>query len=109
LESFLLTIVLGVLALYFFASKNVYVSLYKKVNEEKDILQEQNIKIQDLINKSEKQVKGSVQSLEDCHNNLHVAREDLQKLRLENTELKHKVTSLQNRVDELYAQVNTMV
>ena len=38
MENFILIAVLGVLLLYFFSSANVYKSLYKKVNEEKNII-----------------------------------------------------------------------
>jgi cell division protein FtsB len=47
--------------------------------------------------------------LKTNQDNLQVARDDLQKLRLENNELKHEIEILEKRTEELYAQVNTMI
>ena len=41
--------------------------------------------------------------------NLQVARDDLQALRLENINLKNKINDLQKRNEELFAQVNAIV
>jgi len=109
LDNFLLIVIIGVLLLYFFSSANVYKSLYRKVNEEKDIIDEENKKLQTIIDRYEKQVQVSAGTLKNNQDNLRVARDDLQKLRLENTELKHQLESLEKRAEELYAQVNTMV
>ena len=109
MENFLLIVVLGVLSLYFFSSANVYKSLYKKVNEEKNILQEEFTKLESLIDRYEKQVKISGNTLKTNQNNLQVARDDLQELRLENINYKNKLEELQKRNEELYAQVNAMV
>jgi septal ring factor EnvC (AmiA/AmiB activator) len=109
LENFLLIIVLGVLLLYFFSSANVYKSLYKKINEEKNILQEDLTKLESLIDRYEKQVKISANTLKNNQGNLQVARDDLQELRLENINLKNRVDDLEKRNEELYAQVNAMV
>jgi len=99
----------GVLLLYFFSSMNVYKSLYRKVNEEKNLLEEKNSELQQLIDRYAKQVKGSISALESNQENLEVARADLQQLRIENSELKHKNEILVARAEELYAQVTTMV
>jgi chromosome segregation ATPase len=88
---------------------NVYRSLYKKVNEEKNILQQEIEKLESLKQNYEQKIKGSIAALETKHDNLQVARNDLQSLRVENTELKHKVDKLERRCDELYAQIHTMV
>ena len=109
MENFLLIIVLGVLFLYFFSSANVYKSLYKKINEEKNILQEDLTKLESLIDRYEKQVKISANTLKNNQGNLQVARDDLQELRLENINLKNRVDDLEKRNEELYAQVNAMV
>ncbi|WP_321312062.1 hypothetical protein [Halarcobacter sp.] len=109
MDNFLLIVIIGVLLLYFFSSANVYKSLYRKVNEEKDIIDEENKKLQTIIDRYEKQVQVSAGTLKNNQDNLRVARDDLQKLRLENTELKHQLESLEKRAEELYAQVNTMV
>ncbi len=109
MDNFLLIIIIGVLLLYFFSSANVYKSLYRKINEEKNILEEENKKLQTIIDRYEKQVKVSAGTLKNNQDTLQVARDDLQKLKLENTELKHEVELLEKRTEELYAQVNTMV
>lgn len=109
MDNFLLITIIGILLLYFFSSTNVYKSLYRKVNEEKDIVEEENKRLHSIIERYEKQVKISAGTLRNNQESLHVARDDLQKIRLENTELKHKVDSLETRTEELYAQVNTMV
>lgn len=108
MENILLLIITGVLLMYFFSSANVYKSLYRKVNEEKNMLQDDNVNLKELITKYDKQVKGSVNAIGVSQDNLQVARDDLQKLRLENSELKHKLEILQSRTEELYAQVSAM-
>ncbi len=109
MDNFLLITIIGILLLYFFSSTNVYKSLYRKVNEEKNITEEENKKLQTIIDRYEKQVKVSAGTLKNNQESLQVARDDLQKLRLENNELKHQVETLEARTEELYAQVNTMV
>ena len=109
MENFLLIVVLGVLLLYFFSSANVYKSLYKKVNEEKNILQEEITKFESLIERYEKQVKIGTNTLKTNQENLQVARDDLQALRLENINLKNKINDFQKRNEELFAQVNAIV
>ena len=90
-------------------SANVYKSLYKKVNEEKNILQEEATKLESLIDRYEKQVKISANTLKTNQWTLQVARDDLQELRIENINLKNKLDELQKRNEELYSQVNAMV
>lgn len=109
MDNFLLLTILGVLLLYFFSSTNVHKSLYRKVNEEKNMIEAENKRLQEIIDRYEKQVKISAGTLKNSQDSLQVARNDLQKLRLENTELKHQVDVLETRTEELYAQVNTMV
>ena len=109
MENFLLVVVLGVLLLYFFSSANVYKSLYKKVNEEKNILQDDLTKLESLIDRYEKQVKISSNTLKTNQGNLEVARDDLQELRLENINLKNRLDEIEKRNEELYAQVTAMV
>ncbi|MEA1915874.1 MAG: hypothetical protein U9N30_11250 [Campylobacterota bacterium] len=108
MENFLLLTIIGVLLMYFFSSASVYKSLYKKVNEEKNIIETKNKDLQTLIDRYDKQIQGSVHALEHAQDNLKVARDDLQSSKLENSEVKHRLQSLQERADELYAQVNTM-
>ena len=72
------------------------------------MVQEDNANLKELINKYDKQIKGSVAVIGTSQDNLQVARDDLQSLRLENSELKHKVELLESRTEELYAQVSAM-
>ena len=109
MENFLLIVIIGVLLLYFFSSANVYKSLYRKVNEEKNILEEEVAKLKTLLERYDKQVKIGGNVLKTNQETLQVARDDLQELRLENMNLKHKLDELDKRNEELYAQVNTMV
>lgn len=109
MENFLLIGIIGILLLYFFSSSNVYKSLYRKVNEEKNILNEEIEKLQKIVDRYEGQMKVNTNTLKDSHDNLQVARDDLQQLRLENISLKHRLDDLEKRNEELYAQVNTMV
>lgn len=109
MDNFLLITVIGILLLYYFSSANVYKSLYRKLNEEKNILEADNKKLQEIIDRYEKQVKVSASTLKTNQDNLQVAREDIQKLRLENNELRHEIELLEKRTEELYAQVNTMI
>ena len=109
MENFLLITIIGILLLYFFSSANVYKSLYRKVNEEKNLLEEEITKLQKIVDRYEKQAKISSNTLTKSHDNLQVARDDLQEARLENMNLRHSVDELEKRNEELYAQVNTMV
>ncbi|QEZ88548.1 hypothetical protein [Aliarcobacter cibarius] len=109
MENFLLISVLGILLLYFFSTASIYKSLYKKVNEEKNIIQEDMARLESIIDRYEKQVKISANTLKNSQGNLEVARNDLQELRIENINLKNRVDELEKRNEELYAQVNVMV
>lgn len=109
MDNFLLISVLGIFLLYFFSTASIYKSLYKKVNEEKNIIQEDMAKIESLIDRYEKQVKISANTLKTNQGNLEVARDDLQQVRIENINLKNRVDELEKRNEELYAQVNVMV
>lgn len=109
MENVILITVGGVLLLYFFSTMNVYKSLYKKVGEEKSLLQDQVRDLENLIDKYNMQIKGSSSVLSDAQDNLKVARDDLQRLKVENNDLKHKLDVLQKRADDLYAQLNAMV
>ena len=109
MEDFLLLTIFGILLLYFFSSANVYKSLYKKVNEEKQLINDELAKLQSIIKKYEKQVKISANAVNQNQDNLSVARDDLQDLKLENNNLNKQIDILENRIEELYEQVNTMV
>ena len=110
MDNFLLVTIIGVLLLYFFSSTNVHKSLYRKVNEEKNMVEEENKRLQEIIDRYEKQVKVSAGTLKNSQDSLQVARDDLQKLRLENAELKHQVETLElSTADLSESLVNLMV
>ncbi|NQY21043.1 MAG: hypothetical protein HRT40_07010 [Campylobacteraceae bacterium] len=109
MENFLLVMILGVLAMYFFSSMSIYKTLYRKVNEEKNLLSDDSEKYQGLVKKLEHQLKSDASAMKGSYDNLSSAREETQELRLENQNLKQKIDKLEKRTDELYAQVNTLV
>jgi hypothetical protein len=84
---------------------NVYKSLYRKVTEEKEMEEEKNRNLEELKEKFERQVQFSLETINDSQESLKVSRESYQELKLLNTELDHKNKLLQDRINELYANV----
>ena len=109
MENFLLILFLLILLLYYFSTMNVYRSLYSKVNEEKNILEEEKNKYSQLMERYNGQVTVQDDALKNTEHNLSVARNDLRDAKLENSNLRHEIDKLKKRTEELYAQVNTMV
>ncbi len=109
MENFLLILFLMIMFLYYFSTTNVYKSLYVKVNEEKNILEEEKNKYTQLMERYNKQVVAQDDALKHTENNLSVARNDLRDVKLQNNELRHQIDKLKKRSEELYAQVNTMI
>ncbi len=108
MDNFVLVAVLGVLSLYFYSSMSVYKSLHTKINEEKDMSDRTASNLQKLIQKYEGQVQSSISTIGDSQDNLQLAREDLQRYKLENNDLSHRNELLQERVNELYASVGAV-
>jgi peptidoglycan hydrolase CwlO-like protein len=108
MDNFLLLAVLGVLTIYFYSSMNVYKSLYRKISEEKAMEEEKVQNLELLKEKFEKQVKYSLETINDSQESLKSSREDHQSLKLENTELEHRNRLLQERINELYSAVGTI-
>ncbi len=55
---FLISTVLAIILLYFISSTSAYKSMYKKIKEEKEIIEEEEVtKLEALIQRYEKQVK----------------------------------------------------
>ncbi len=108
MDNFLLVGILGVLALYFFSSMNIYKAMYRRIAEEKEIAQNTVTSLEGLINKYEGQIQSSIEAVGDSQDSLQVAREDLQRIKIANNELEHRNKLLQERVDELYASVGTI-
>jgi len=107
-EDFVLLSISGIMIIYFYASMAQYKTLYTRVNEEKNQLQNSTKNLYNIIDDYKKQVKGAINSLSESKQHLQVARDDLQKSKLEVSELKGRNKILQQRVDDLYAQVNAI-
>ena len=108
MDNFLLLSILGVLTVYFYSSMNVYKSLYRKISEEKVMVEEKNANLEKLKEKFEQQVKFSLDTIDDSQESLKSTRADLQELKLENTELDHRNKLLEERINELYASIGTV-
>jgi hypothetical protein len=105
MDNFLLVAILGVLALYFYSTMNVYKSTLMRVKEEKAMVEEKNKNLEILKGKFEQQVQISIDTINDSQDSLKQSREHHQALKLVNTELEHKNKLLQDRINELYANV----
>ncbi|MCK5111559.1 MAG: hypothetical protein KAQ94_08565 [Arcobacteraceae bacterium] len=108
MDNFLLVGIFGVLALYFFSSMNIYKAMYRRIAEEKEIAQNTVASLESLIGKYEGQIQSSISAIGDSQDSLQVAREDLQRIKINNSELEHRNKLLQDRVDELYASVGSI-
>jgi len=106
---FLISIVLFALLIYFISSTHAYKSMYFKIKEEKEIIDEEVLKLEALIKRYEKQIQIGTGGLRKTQEDLHLVREDLQASRLENISFKHKINDLQRRNEELFAQVNAIM
>jgi peptidoglycan hydrolase CwlO-like protein len=108
LDNFAVIGLLGVLALYFYSSMNIYKSIYRRTLEEKSIAEENVKALEKIIKRYENQIQSSIATIGDSQDSLQVAREDLQKIKVINNELEHRNQLLQERVDELYASVGSI-
>jgi len=108
MDNFLLLSILGVLTIYFYSTMNVYKSLYRKIIEEKTMVEEKNTNLEKLKEKFERQVRFSLETIDDSQESLKSTREDLQALKVQNSELDHRNKLLQERINDLYASVGTI-
>ncbi len=108
MDNFLLVGILGVLALYFFSSMNVYKSMYRRISEEKEMSDKTIASLEIMLKKYESQVQSSIATIGDSQDSLQLAREDLQKIKVVNNELEHRNQLLMERVNELYASVGAI-
>jgi len=90
MDNFLLLSILGVLTIYFYSTMNVYKSLYRKIIEEKTMVEEKNTNLEKLKEKFERQVRFSLETIDDSQESLKSTREDLQALKVQNSELDHR-------------------
>jgi peptidoglycan hydrolase CwlO-like protein len=107
-DNFLLVGILGVLALYFYSSMSIYKSMYRKVIEEKNMADTSIASLKKMINRYEVQVQDTIETINNSQDSLQVARDDLQKTKLLNSDLEHRNRLLQERVNELYASVGAV-
>ena len=108
MENFILLVVFGVLVIYFYGNMNLYKSLYRGIEKEKNILEEKVQNLEILKKKLEKQVQYSLESISEAQESLEASRSDYQDLKLKYTELEHRNKQLQDRIAELYASVGTV-
>ena len=105
MENILLLSIFGVLALYYYSSMSVYKSLYRKIKEEKEMIDTSNNTRVDEIKKLESNFNDALETIKDSDTSLTKAREEVQRIKLQNNDLKHRNDLLQQRVDELYSSV----
>ena len=105
MDNFLVLGVVAVLALYFYSSMNIYKAMYRRIIEEKEMSDNTVVSLEEMIKRYENQIKSSISAISDSQNNLVTARDDVQRVKLENNDLSHKNKLLQERVNELYTSV----
>jgi len=105
MDNILLVSIFGVLALYYYSSMNVYKSFYRKIKEEKEFLDHSNTTRLAEMEKLEKSFNDALDTINQTDESLKKAREEIQRLKLANSDLKHRNELLQKRVDELYSSV----
>ena len=105
MDNVLLVAIFGILALYFFSTMTVYKSMYKKIKEEKDLANVAKDSRDKEIIKYENRLKSAIETIKDTEDNLTKARDEIQKLKQINSEVKRRNELLQERVDELYSSV----
>jgi len=84
---------------------NVYKSMYLRTVDEKKMAEDKIKNLEGLNGKFERQVEFSLETINESQESLKSLRDSYQDLKLENTELDHKNKLLQDRINELYANV----
>ena len=108
MDNFLILGILAVLSLYFYSTMNIYKAMYRRILEEKEGAEETIVSLEAMIAKYEAQIQNSIATIGDSQDSLQLAREDLQKIKIQNSELEHRNKLLQERVNELYASVGAI-
>ena len=105
MDNILLVSIFGILALYFFSNMSVYKSLYNKIKLEKDsTLDAKKIRDKEII-KYENRLKSAIVTIKETEESLNKARDEVQKNKQLNNDLKKRNDLLQIRVDELYSSI----
>ena len=105
MDNILLVSIFGVLTLYYYSSMNVYKSMYRKIKEEKEITEHAHTTGTVELKKLERSFNDALETIKDKDESLAKVREEIQRIRLQNNDLKHRNELLQKRVDELYSSV----
>jgi peptidoglycan hydrolase CwlO-like protein len=105
MDNILLVFIFGVLTLYYYSSMNVYKSMYKKIKEEKDIVNHAHDNRAVELKKLEQSFNEALDTIHNSDATLTKVRDELQQIKLRNNELKHRNELLQKRVNELYSSV----
>ena len=108
MDNFILLGILGVLSLYFYSSTSIYKAMYRRISEEKEMAEKNIDSLENMVKKYEAQIHNSIATIGDSQDSLQLAREDLQRIKLINSELEHRNGLLQDRVNELYASVGSI-
>lgn len=104
----ILIVVFATLALYFFSNMNLYKELYKKIKYEKNNIDSQRTLREEEILQYEKKLKKAIEVIKDTDTALIKSREEVQKMKQINSDLKRRNKLLQDRVDELYSSVGML-
>ena len=105
MDNILLVLIFGVLALYYYSSMNVYKSMYRKIKEEKEMIDSAHGNRSVELDRLERSFNDALETIQHSDESLTKAREDAQRIKLANNDLKHRNELLQKRVDELYSSV----
>ena len=105
MDNILLVSIFGVLTLYYYSSMNVYKSMYRKIKEEKEFTEHAHTTGTVELKKLERSFNDALETIKDKDESLAKVREEIQRVRLQNNDLKHRNELLQKRVDELYSSV----
>ena len=105
MENILLSLIFGVLAIYFFSAMVTYKAMFQKIKDEKNLAtQAKDTRDKEII-KYENRLKSAIEAIKDTEDSLTKVRDETQKLKQQNSDLKRRNELLQQRVDELYSSV----
>ncbi|MCK5294556.1 MAG: hypothetical protein KAJ49_07890 [Arcobacteraceae bacterium] len=105
MDNILLVSIFGVLALYYYSSMNVYKSMYRKIKEEKEMIDSAHDNRTTELDRLERSFNDALETIQHSDENLTKVREEVQRIKLANNDLKHRNELLQKRVNELYSSV----
>lgn len=101
----LLTIIIGVLSIYYISNSLFYWSLFNKTNEELELYNKYIISQDKMKDKYRDNNNKSENVLEDTNKILVGLKEEIQNKKIIRTEKKHKNKMLQYRIEEIYSNL----